>query len=172
MTLSTCSCLLFCMEFDSVTWNRCLAFAAERAHDLPPCSQIPHRLPAHHLDPLLSQHQSAAHRCWKQSKHPNPQVKLPQSLTANLPVPGSDPYALKDRLSLITQKKMLVWRLSISKRNQAKELNTDVMSKNILNQPCTFPENRLQACLNVLKCNLFWGFQKSGTKRLEKITSK
>lgn len=69
--------------------NLSLAFAAEHAHDLPSCSQIPHRLPAHHVDPVLSQHQGSAHRCWKQSQHPDPQVRFPDaSLAADLPVPG------------------------------------------------------------------------------------
>ena len=56
---------------------------AKCAHGLPPCAQIPHRLPAHHLDPVLSQHQSSTYSSRKQPEHPHPQVKDPGSLVSD-----------------------------------------------------------------------------------------
>lgn len=54
-------------------------FSAKCTHDLPPCSQIPHWLSAHHSNSVLSQHQSSTHCCWKQPEHPRPQVRRHQA---------------------------------------------------------------------------------------------
>lgn len=63
------------MRFTCSHVHQCPAFTAKCAHDLPPRSQIPHRLLAYYPDPVLSQYQSSTHRCRKQPKHPYPQVK-------------------------------------------------------------------------------------------------
>lgn len=48
-----------------------LCLLVQRSPGLPSCSQVPHRLPAHHLHSVLSQHQSPSHRCWQQPQHPH-----------------------------------------------------------------------------------------------------
>lgn len=69
------------MRFTCSYVHQCPAFTAKCAHDLPPRSQIPHRLLAYYPDPVLSQYQSSTHRCRKQPKHPYPQVKRSTDLS-------------------------------------------------------------------------------------------
>lgn len=79
LSLFTLSLTLMAVHFIWFTRShvhRCPAFTAKCAHDLPPSSQIPHRLLAYYPDPVLSQYQSSTHRCRKQPKHPYPQVKF------------------------------------------------------------------------------------------------
>lgn len=48
-----------------------LCLLVQRSPGLPSRSQVPHRLPAHHLHSVLSQHQSPSHRRWQQPQHPH-----------------------------------------------------------------------------------------------------